>query len=213
MNSLCEFYIVVENHTRSTLLLGVLTTFERRLLSSRYISLSPIQISVHSFRWLETPSTLWWSRSENEKASLSPPLFLSLFPSLPPVSLPLPLPLFFSYETRYSYYIKGKSRKSGSIPPLFLFYTKCSGLKCLVVSRVCPPVSPCAPFPTSSCLASVSVWVCLSPCPSSGRGVCLCSHVCLLFLCGGMVARGDRRVYLFLKDKRAKSQRHLLPVR
>ena len=112
MNSFCEFYVVVENHTRHTLLLGVL----KCLPSSRYISLTPIQMSAHSFRWLQTSSTLWWTRNENEKAAISPS-------PLPPSPSPL---VFLMWDSifilcRLPWWLSGKESTciagdDGSIP-------------------------------------------------------------------------------------------------
>ena len=61
---------------------------------------------------------------------------------------------------QHSYSIKGESQKSGGVPPFPLPVLNVQSTRAWW-SLMHPPVSPCAPSPYFSCLASVSVWVCL----------------------------------------------------
>ena len=116
---------------------------------------------------------------------------------------------------QHSCSIKGESQKSGGVPPFPILVLNVQST-CAWWSLVHPPVSPCASSPCFSCLASVSVWVCLwflSVPQQWQKSLPLLSCVSSLSFGGGSVGRCDSRVALLWKDKREKSQMRFLPVR
>lgn len=127
-----------------------------------------------------------------------------------------PFPSVFPHETGYTSYIKRKSWQLGSIPHFFL------GL-CSPKPRVwsASRAYQCVHLRLRAQRSGHVLVECLSlspPSPSSGRGVGLYSHMCFLFSHffffggAGVVGSGDNRVYLLLKRKREKPQRHFTAV-
>lgn len=155
------------------------------------------------------PSPPRGTREENGDAFPPPKVSQDLSPLLPP-----PFRLFSSRETGCTSYIKGRSRQLGSNLP------SCGAFSTLTVrfrraSRAYRCVHLCLHTCPALCSRACWVFVRVTPQPRQWQRNWSSPHMCFLFCLffgRGVVGSGDNRVYLLLKCRRGKPQRHFTAV-